>query len=95
MTWLISMILKYALPGVLGNLTDDIVNELGTLLQTEITRRQTLAEGAAQQHTADLQASTTEARNAATIDDNVRAKSDAALDAELRSVQPGNAAPHS
>lgn len=46
MTWLIGLILKYALPSVLGDLSSDIVTELGALLQTEITRRQTLAEGA-------------------------------------------------
>lgn len=57
MTWLIAMILKYALPSVLGDLSSDIVTELGALLQTEIARRQALAEGGERQAAAETASS--------------------------------------
>lgn len=80
---LLSLFMKYVVPG----LADDALQALSSFVTAEIAKRDAVAQGQAQQHTADLEASLKDAKNAAEIQESVDRDSAAQLDAGLERVR--------
>jgi hypothetical protein len=88
--WLLSQFL----PGLLGNLADDVVAGLFSLLQGEIQRRNLIAQGRTEQHAADNDATVKEAQDAQTVSAQVDAEPISGVDADLERVRNSAAAGH-
>lgn len=76
---ILGLIVKY--------LTDDVVTAIFNLITGEMHDRGLIAQGQAQQHTSDLQATVKESTDAAEIRGQVQGEPDSALDADLERLQ--------
>lgn len=68
-------------------LSDSLLQAAANLIQGEMQKRQLVAQGEAQQHTADLEQSVKEATSAAATDEKVVALDDARLNSGLQRVR--------
>lgn len=82
------------LKSVLGSVADSFLTQVFGLLKDEMNRRNLLEQGREQQHAADLEKTVTQAKEAASIDESVRALDDAGLDAGLERMRNASAPNH-
>lgn len=68
-------------------LSDSLLSAALKLLQDEMAKRQLVSQGRLEQHTADLENSLKDAKDAAKTDEGVRALDDAGLDAGLERMR--------
>jgi hypothetical protein len=77
---------------IIKSLSDSLLASVFKFIQDEMQKRALVAQGRAEQHTADLAASVKEGRDAAATDESVRALDDSQLDAGLEQVRRNAAA---
>jgi hypothetical protein len=77
---------------IISAIIDGLIGAALKYLQALQQRRDDVAKGRAEQHTADVEATVSEAKDAAKIKENVAAESDAAVDADLERLRH-NASP--
>lgn len=68
---------------ILSAFTDSLLRQVFSLISQEMEKRQLISQGKAEQYQADLQASVTQAKDAAQIREQVQASPDSAVADDL------------
>lgn len=79
---------------ILGAFTDSLLKQVFSLISQELEKRNLIAQGRAAQYAADLQASVTQAKDAAIVMEQVNAMPVSDVDAQLERLRhPASSSP--
>lgn len=86
--------LAWLLSTIVPALADSALKALFSFVSSELEKRNLIAQGKAQQYTADLQATVREATDATQIRDQVQSEPVSALDVDLEQLRRSSPASH-